>query len=168
MQVFFSTLSLYWLEVKEHGLILSALHEALMICDVDVCLPATGQMTPSFMQTTRQPRNNSIFQLLLFFNLKKKKQHTNKQLISFSRKSPYYTPNSKTLQAPNSQTRDHFHQADKLHRSQKCVWCLKSFLPIWLVLKLKETLKADSRFQAIYLNLRSNHAIFINNTYKHS
>lgn len=78
------SLSLSWLELKEHGLILSVLHEALMICDVDMCLPATGQTTPSsFTQTTRQPCKSSIFQLLLYFILKKQ----NKQKITHKQTS---------------------------------------------------------------------------------
>lgn len=54
------------LELKEHGLISGALYKGLMNCVVDISLPATEKMPPSyFTQVNRQPWNSSIFQLLL-------------------------------------------------------------------------------------------------------
>lgn len=50
---FLHCIPLSWLELKEHGLIFSALYKGLMICDVDICLQL-DRCHQLIAQTTRQ------------------------------------------------------------------------------------------------------------------
>lgn len=60
---FLHCIPLSWLELKEHGLIFSALYKGLMICDVDICL----QLDRCHQLIAHRQLDSSIFQLLLYF-----------------------------------------------------------------------------------------------------